>query len=208
MKFLSNYYRSTPLANGNWHGQAELLMSPKLRTRIPIAPYNPQAAPPNTKEPQKEEKARLITNLNFDSHHTAKQLRVWQNNDYVWIKDSRLVVKHRLLAKFAGWIWGDHPLDFGSQSSRMKRKTNDSGVNYLLSWYRTYRRTEKNSIKRFPTTSCFRSSMISKAVQIKYRFDCLFPIFSFSSSLRQNFVFARLGSPALEALLKIGNQIS
>ena len=33
-------------------------------------------------------------------------------------------------------------------------------------WYWTYRRTEKNSIKWFPTTSHFRSSMISNAIQI------------------------------------------
>ena len=101
----------------------------------------------------------------------------------------RVVVKCRLPAKFTRGIWGDHWLDFGSWLYRMKRETNDSGVNHFLSFDWTYCRTEKNSIMWFPTTSRFGGSMISKAIQIKYRFGCLFHIFSFSSSLRQNFVF-------------------
>ena len=36
-------------------------------------------------------------------------------------------------AKFAGWIRGDRPLDFGWRSSRMKRETNDPRVNHLMS---------------------------------------------------------------------------
>ena len=72
---------------------------------------------------------------------------------------------------------------------------------------RIYRMNPRQSPAGFPTTSRFRSSMISKAIQIKYCFECLFPFFSFSSSLCQNFVFARLGSPSFEALLKVGNEM-
>ena len=63
---------------------------------------------------------------------------------------------------------------------------------------------KKNSIKWFPTTSRFRSSMVSKAIKVKYCFKHLFPVFSFCFSLRHNFVFTRLGSPTCEALLRLG----
>ena len=121
----------------------------------------------------------------------------------------RVVVKHQLSAKFAVWIQGDRRLDFGWRSSHMKRKTNDSRVKHLLSFeFPRVVELKKNSIKWFPTTSRFGSSMINKTIQVKYRFGRLFPIFSFCFSRCRNFVFAGLGSPAFEALLKIGNEMS
>ena len=92
----------------------------------------------------------------------------------------------------------------------MKRVTNDSGVNHLLSIgiKHNFIVELKKFNKMIPTTSRFRSSMVSKAIQTKYRFERLFPVFLFSSSLRQNFVIARLDSPAFEAMLKIGNEMS
>ena len=63
-------------------------MSQKLRTKIPIASYNLQAATPNTERlQQKGEKVGLNMKLYFDSHHAAKQLPVLQSNDEVCIKD-------------------------------------------------------------------------------------------------------------------------
>ena len=92
----------------------------------------------------------------------------------------------------------------------MKRETNDSEVNHLLSFgiEHNFIVSLKTFNKTIPTTSRFRSSIVIKAIQIKYRFERFFPTFLFSSSLRQNFVFARLGSPAFEAMLKIGNEMS
>ena len=120
----------------------------------------------------------------------------------------RVVVKRHLPAKFSRWIRGDGRLEFGLQSSRMKRKTNYSGVNRFLSFdiEHIVRRIEKKSIKWFLTTSCFGSSMINKAIQVKHCFKRLFPVFSFCFSLHHNFVFARLGSPAFEALLRLGKR--
>jgi hypothetical protein len=81
-------YRSTPLANG--YSPAELLMSRKLRTKLPVAPHNLQAAPPNIQDlQQKEEKSRLNMKLNFDTHYSAKPLPVLQENDEVWLKDRK-----------------------------------------------------------------------------------------------------------------------
>ena len=66
-------YRSTPLANG--YSPAELLMSRKIRTKIPELQKNLQAALPRKQQLQdKEETSRLNMKMNFDKHHTAKLL--------------------------------------------------------------------------------------------------------------------------------------
>ena len=81
-------YRSTPLANG--YSPAELLMSRKLRTKLPVTPAKLQAAAPNKKElEEKEDKGKLDMKINFDAHHAAKPLSVLSKGDQVWLKDRK-----------------------------------------------------------------------------------------------------------------------
>lgn len=46
----------------------------------------------------------------------------------------RVVIKYQLPEKFTNWVQGDHQLDFGWRLFHMKRGTNDSKVNHLLSF--------------------------------------------------------------------------
>ena len=62
-------YCSTSLANG--YSPAELLMSRKIRTKIPELPRNLQPALPHQ--------------LNFDKYHTVKSLPILRNGDEVWL---------------------------------------------------------------------------------------------------------------------------
>ena len=91
----------------------------------------------------------------------------------------------------------------------MKRGTNDSKVNHLLSFDTKYivelKRFQENNY--FPTISSVDSSMRSKPITTKYCFELMFPVFTFCFSLCHNVVFARLASPAFKALLKIGNKM-
>ena len=81
-------YRSTPLADG--YSPAELLMSRKLRTKLPVVAENLQASIPNKQDLRKKvEVAKLNMRLNFDSHHTTKPLPVLQKGKKVWVPDRR-----------------------------------------------------------------------------------------------------------------------
>ena len=81
-------YRATPLANG--YSPAELLMSCKLRTKVPIVQANLTAkVPDELKFRQHEESARINQKINFDSHHASKQLSQLTGGENVWIPDRK-----------------------------------------------------------------------------------------------------------------------
>ena len=81
-------YRSTPLENG--YSPAELLMSRKLRTTIPVISDNLQPKLPNNSElRQKEEKMRQRQKKNFDSRHRAQILDTLLPGETVWLPDQR-----------------------------------------------------------------------------------------------------------------------
>ena len=81
-------YRSTPLENG--YSPAELLMSRKLRTTIPVISDNLQPKLPNNSElRQKEEKMRQRQKKNFDSRHRAQTLDTLLPGETVWLPDQR-----------------------------------------------------------------------------------------------------------------------
>ena len=81
-------YRSTPLANG--YSPAELLMSRKIRTKLPELPGNLEPVLPKQQRLQeKEETSRVNMKLNFDKHHSAKSLPVLRNGDEVWLRDRK-----------------------------------------------------------------------------------------------------------------------
>ena len=68
-------YRSTPLANG--YSPAELLMSRKIRTKLPELPRNLEPVLPKQQRLQeKEETSQVNMKLNFDKHHATKSLPV------------------------------------------------------------------------------------------------------------------------------------
>ena len=122
-----------------------------------------------------------------------------------------VVFKCQLQAKFPGWVWGNCQLNFGWWLFHMKRETNDSELNHLLSLffmlYCTYCRSGKIWIKNIISDYLkFCSSMWSKPIQTKRCFEW-FTVFSFCFSFRHNFVFTRLGSLACDTLPKIGNEI-
>ena len=79
-------YRSTSLANG--YSPAELLMSRKIRTKIPELPRNLQPALPHQLNLEEKERAsRLNMKLNFDKYHAVKSLPILRNGDEVWLRD-------------------------------------------------------------------------------------------------------------------------
>ena len=81
-------YKSAPLANG--YSPAELPMSRKLRTKLPVVPENLQASILNKQDlRKKEEVTKLNMKLNFDSHHSTKPLSVLQKGEKVWIPDRK-----------------------------------------------------------------------------------------------------------------------
>ena len=81
-------YRSTPLANG--YSPAELLMSRKIRTKLPELPRNLHPVLPNQRHLQeREETSRVNMKLNFDKHYAAKLLPILREGDEVWLRDRK-----------------------------------------------------------------------------------------------------------------------
>jgi len=79
-------YRATPLANG--YSPSELLMSRKLRTKIPTAEVNlkPRLVDEDGLR-AKEHSMKSRMKINFDQRRRAKPLPVLEPGDKVWIKD-------------------------------------------------------------------------------------------------------------------------
>ena len=77
-------------------------------------------------------------------HHHQKQLKREVTTRKGFNDSIRVFLKRRLQAKFASWVWGDRRLDFSWRSFRMKRETNDSEVNHLLSFDNELKRSEWN----------------------------------------------------------------
>lgn len=79
-------YRATPLSSG--YSPAELLMSRKLRTKLPIINKKLEAKLPDRQDVQeKHTKTSLRQKQSFDTRHRAKPLRTLEFNDEVWIDD-------------------------------------------------------------------------------------------------------------------------
>ena len=82
-------YRATPLQNG--YSPAELLMSRKLRTTVPIieqerVPKVPEQAVVKEMESQ----VKGLQKINFDHHHRAVELPELNPGDKVWITDRKI----------------------------------------------------------------------------------------------------------------------
>lgn len=81
-------YRSTPLANG--YSPAELLMSRKIRTKLPELPRNLHPVLPNQRHLQEREETSWVNmKLNFDMHHAVKSLPILREGDEVWLRDRK-----------------------------------------------------------------------------------------------------------------------
>jgi transposase InsO family protein len=81
-------YRHTPLANG--YSPAQLLMSKRIRTKVPIA--NVQLQPKVVDYEHLlnfKENSKLQQSFNFDRRHAAKVLSELQENDTVFIPDRK-----------------------------------------------------------------------------------------------------------------------
>ena len=86
-------YRSTPLSNSNY-SPAELLMSRKLRTNLPILNSDLKPKVPSYSELQtKEHVQKEQLKKNFDQRHKAKLLTPLQEGETVWISDHKCVGK-------------------------------------------------------------------------------------------------------------------
>ena len=86
-------YRSTPLPNSNY-SPAELLMSRKLRTNLPILNSDLKPKMPSYSELQMKEHVRKEQlKKNFDQRHEAKLLTPLQEGETVWISDHNCVGK-------------------------------------------------------------------------------------------------------------------
>ena len=86
-------YRSTPLPNSNY-SPAELLMSRKLRTNLPILNHDLKPKVPNYSKLKAREcskKEQLMKN--FDLRHKAQTLTPLQEGAAVWIPDHNCVGK-------------------------------------------------------------------------------------------------------------------
>jgi hypothetical protein len=81
-------YSATPLANG--YSPAELLMSRKLLTLLPIAPKQLKPNLPNFRSLRENEKeSKLKQKRNYDRRHRARLLTIVKTNDKVWITDQK-----------------------------------------------------------------------------------------------------------------------
>ena len=80
-------YRATHLENG--YSPAELLMSRKLRTTIPMIQKKlSPCLPRKSLVKEKEEKIRERQQKNFNNHHRARQLGSLQTGEQVYIPDN------------------------------------------------------------------------------------------------------------------------
>lgn len=81
-------YRNTPLENG--YSPAQLLMSRKLRTKLPVMPAQLEATiPDKVKLREHEERTKVNMKLNFDSRHSTRPLPILKSGDKVWIDDRK-----------------------------------------------------------------------------------------------------------------------
>ena len=79
-------YRATPLANG--YSPAELLMSKKLKTKIPISPEQLKPKLVDSAKVQVyEENSKNNQKINFDRRHAAKSLEQLKGGDEVYMPD-------------------------------------------------------------------------------------------------------------------------
>ena len=86
-------YRSTPLPNSNY-SPAELLMSRKLRTNLPILNHDLKPTVPNySKLKVKECSKKDQLKKNFDQRHKAQPLTLLQEGAAVWIPDHNCMGK-------------------------------------------------------------------------------------------------------------------
>jgi len=82
-------YRSTPLAVG--YSPAELLMSRRLRSSVPMTRQQRKPEIPDSKVVRERDK-QLKSNQkkNFDSHHGAREMEPLSTGQLVWLPDSRV----------------------------------------------------------------------------------------------------------------------
>ena len=81
---------SITVALANGYSPAELLMSRKIRTKLPELPQQLQPALPDLSQLQtKEETSRTNMKISFDKHHATKVLPVLKRSEEVWINDRK-----------------------------------------------------------------------------------------------------------------------
>ena len=79
-------YRATPLSNGT--SPAELLMSRRLRTKVPIIQSSLRPKPVDQENLQRQEETyRMKQKLYFDRHHATKQLSPLGRGQEIFIPD-------------------------------------------------------------------------------------------------------------------------
>eukprot|EP00118_Oscarella_pearsei_P023104 m.272463 g.272463 ORF g.272463 m.272463 type:complete len:1311 (+) comp40563_c0_seq3:40-3972(+) len=82
-------YRSTPLSNG--YSPAELLMSRKIRSTVPMIPELRKPKIPDIFALQEvEERKRAHSKENYDKRHRVKELPTLQVGDRVWVTDQKV----------------------------------------------------------------------------------------------------------------------
>ena len=81
-------YRATPLANGL--RSTEILMSRKLRTKLPMKSSTLVSKVPDDSEIRnKEESAKIKMRLNFDSHHRVRPPTPMETGRMVYVTDRK-----------------------------------------------------------------------------------------------------------------------
>ena len=81
-------YRATPIANG--YSPAELLMSRRLRTKLPVISSSLKPKSPDSDIlKEREENYRLNQKWNFDKHHAVKPLSSLSEGQEVWLPDRK-----------------------------------------------------------------------------------------------------------------------
>lgn len=79
-------YRNAPIRNG--FSPAELLMSRKLNSKLPILPSKLNPNPPNTAQIENQEDLyRQKMKTSYDSRHNSHPLSILKPGDEVWIRD-------------------------------------------------------------------------------------------------------------------------
>ena len=81
-------YRATPLQNGS--SPAELLMSRKLQTKVPVFPTTLKPSTPDFDSGAKKEAAHKERQRNnYDRRHATRELPIIKTGDSVWIRDTQ-----------------------------------------------------------------------------------------------------------------------
>ena len=82
-------YRSTPLAIG--YSPAELLMSRRLRSNVPMTRQQRKPGIPDSNEVrERDEQMKHNQKKNFDNHHGAREMEPLSTGQLVWLPDSRV----------------------------------------------------------------------------------------------------------------------